>query len=159
MATLYDGTMRAIRDQDLVFWDGAGTSWTRGPTLASATSSESDIVDLGKAQEFPNRPLAIMFETTAAISCLSQNSTPLTLDRIYIPGFFVRDAADGSTFSDILFVKFPADASFGVAVDDFNDMAVGIVKCRRYLQLKQKCGIGTAGRVRAWLRMGLTTQA
>ncbi|MDD5547152.1 MAG: hypothetical protein PHO67_08380 [Candidatus Omnitrophica bacterium] len=159
MATLYDGTMRAVRDQDLVFWDGSGTSWTRGPTLESTVSSESDIVDLGKAQEFPNRPLAIMFEATASVSAPSANSTPITLDRIYIPGLFVQDAADGSTFSDILFVKFPADASYAVTAEAFSDMAIGIVKCRRYLRLYNKCGIGTTGTIRAWLRMGLTTQA
>jgi hypothetical protein len=26
---------------------------------------------------------------------------------------------------------------------------------RRYVRLQQRCGVGTAGTIRAWLRMGL----
>lgn len=152
----YDPRLRAIRDNDLVFWDGAGLTWNRGPTIASATSSGSDTVDLGSANIFANIPVCILFEATATVSALSQNSTPLTLDKQYIPGFWLQDASDGSTFSDIAFVKWPCDASFACTATLFNSMTLGVVNVRRYLRLYQKCGVGTSGAIRAWLRMGLT---
>ena len=156
MATVYDGRLKGIHDTDLFFWEGAGTAWTHGPTISSTTSSVSDIIDLGSDQVFINHPTVLMFDATANFSCLSQNSVGLTADKIYIPGFFLQDASDGSTFSDIAFVKFPASASFAVTATAFGEMTLGIVKCRRYLRLKQLCGLVGGGTYRAWLRMGLT---
>ncbi len=155
MAT-YDGRLKGVRDYDLFFWDGSGTSWEKGTTLASTVSSASEILDLGADQVFINHPAVVMFEATASVSALSQNSTGLTADKIYIPGFWLQDASDGSTFSDIAFVKWPADASFAVTAAAFSEMTLGVVKCRRYIRLNQKCGVGTSGTIRAWLRLGLT---
>lgn len=154
--TTYDGRLKGVRDTDLFFWDGAGTAWTYGDTLASTISSASDCIDLGSDQVFINHPAVVMFEATAAFSCASQNSVALTTDRIYIPGFWLQDAADGSTFSDIAFIKFPATASYAVTVAAFNEMTLGVVKCRRYIRLQQRCGIIGGGTFRAWLRLGLT---
>ncbi len=156
MATVYDGRLKGIRDTDLFFWDGSGTSWTYGDTLGSTISSASDILDLGADQVFINHPAVVMFEATDNFSCASQNSTAITLDRQYIPGFWLQDASDGSTFSDIAFVKFPATASYAVTATAFSEMTLGVVKCRRYIRLYQKCGIIGGGTYRAWLRLGLT---
>jgi len=154
--TVYDSRFKGIIDNDLTFWDGELTVWRRGPTLASATSSVSDTVDLGADQMFAYIPAMVMFDTTGIVSALSQNSTGMTADKIYIPGFWVQDASDGSTFSDIAFVKLPCDASFAASVAAFSKMSIGLGYVRRYVRLSQKCGIGVAGTVRAWLRMGLT---
>jgi hypothetical protein len=156
--TVYDGRFKGIIDADLVFWDGAGPAWTKGVTLASTTSSVSDTIDLGSDQVFGEIPAIVMFDTTATVSAASQNSTGLTADRIYIPGFWVQDASDGSTFSDIAFVKWPANASYACAVADWNKMCIGLGYVRRYVRLQQRCGVGTAGTVRAWLRLGLTNK-
>lgn len=149
--TVYDGRFKSIHDSDLFFWKSSTS-----PTISSTTSSVSDIIDLGEAQVFANIPVAIMFDSTATVSALSQNSVALTADKIYIPGFFLQDASDGSTFSDIAFVKWPASASFAVTAAAFGQMTLGVVSCRRYVRLQQRCGVGTSGDVRAWLRMGLT---
>ena len=148
---VYDARFKHVHDNDLFFWKSSTS-----PTLASATSSLSDTIDLGDAQVFANIPVGIFFDTTAIVSALSQNSTGLTADKIYILGCFLQDAADGSTFSDIAFVKWPVNASFAASVAAWGQMTLGIVSCRRYLRMKQVCGAGTTGDVRAWLRMGLT---
>lgn len=153
---MYDGTLRAIRDVDLVFWDGAGVTWTRGTTISSSVSSYSDTVDLGAAAIFANIPVFLAFETDATMSCLSIHSSGLTASKCSVPGFWLQDAADGSTFSDIAFVKMPGDASLDCTKTLFNSMTLGVVNVRRYLRLKQQFGAGTAGFVRAWIRMGLT---
>ncbi|MDD5391081.1 MAG: hypothetical protein PHD37_17220 [Gallionellaceae bacterium] len=156
MAT-YDGRLKGVRDTDLFFWDGAGATWTYGPTMSSTISSVSDILDLGSDQVFINHPAVIMFETTGAtVSCLSIHSSGLTASKCAVPGFWLQDAADGSTFSAIGFVKMPGDASLDCTATLFNDMTLGVVKCRRYLRLFQQMGVGVDGTVRAWLRLGLT---
>jgi len=114
-------------------------------------------VDLGAAAIFANIPVFIAFEATAQVSTPSSNSTPLTADKMGIPGFWLQDASDGSTFSDIAFVKCPYDASYTASVTAFNAMTLGVVNVRRYLRLKQLPGMAIAGTFRAWVRMGLTT--
>jgi hypothetical protein len=156
--TVYDGRFKGILDADLVFWDGAGTAWNRGVTLASSSSSYSETLDLGADQVFDEIPAIVMFDTTATVSALSAHSTALIADKISIPGFFVQDASDGSTFSDISFVKWPADASFTCSVANWNKMCIGLGYVRRYVRLQQRCGVGTTGTVRAWLRIGLTAK-
>lgn len=148
--TVYDGRQKSIHDNDL-FFIKSSTS----PTMASAESCYSDTIDLGSDQVFANIPVSVMFDSTATVSCLSIHSSGLTASKCSVPGFWLQDSADGSTFSDISFVKMPGNTSLDCTAALFGTMTMGVVKIRRYARLKVAFGVGTTGDIRAWLRMGL----
>ncbi len=154
--TTYDGRLKGVRDEDLFFWDGAGDTWTYGATIGSTVSSVSDIIDLGADQVFINHPAVVMFEALAAFSCLSVHSVSLLADKIGLAGVWLQEASDGSTFVDIRFIKFTDNASLAVTAAEFSEATLGVVKCKRYLRLHQKCGFVGGTTFRAWLRLGLT---
>lgn len=149
MAT-YDGRLpSAPHDKELYFFEPGD------PSMSSTVSTYSDTIDLGASQVFANIPVWIGFDVTAGVSCLSVHSSAGDF-KYQTPGFWVQDASDGSTFSDLIFVKAPASASLAITQAAFNAMSIGIVGCRRYLRLAWRAGFGSTGECRAWLRMGFT---
>ena len=147
MAELYDGRLKAPKDKDLMLWD------TSSPSISSTVSSYSDTIDFGRDQVFANKPAIIEWKLSISASTISQISTGA--DYKCVPGFWIEDAADGSTFSAILFVPIPVNG-LSIQVATFNAQALGLATCRRYIRAKWSHGLGAAAMLQMWARMGLT---
>lgn len=147
---LYDPRGKAIRDNDLFFWNNS-------LSLSSSVSTVSDSIDLGADQIFAQIPAAIRWYLSGDVSVASSGSAGVDVfstggER---PGIWVQHCSDNSQWSMLAFVE----AAYAASVLDstaFNLKDIGLCSVRRYVRLRWALTFGGGKTMTAWLRMGLS---
>lgn len=149
--SVYDGRLKHVRDQDLLYADAASVSTT--------VSYVSNTIDLGQAQAFMQQPVHIFWYFSLDFSLASSIG-----DLCLPPAIIIQDSADGSTWAGSIAMVGMRAADIGVAGTSsisstyLNAKNIGVGSIKRFSRIvfPRITATSPSPKFTAWLRMGLT---